>query len=224
MNMPRLAIEARIKAESLEESGKKEAIERKAKEIFMESVHALSELIAEQLYARYQYQRTALARQFPFMMGNDVWKGGGKLSPNDQVGDVLRQGTLGIGFIGGHNAMMALYGEGHAHSQKAWDTLFEAVTEMNKVADEYKQKYQLNFSVLATPAEGLSGRFTRMDRRKYGIIPGVTDNDYYVNSFHVDVKEPITITEKIKREAPFHAIPAEGISLTWNWTEKLRKM
>ena len=210
MNMPRLAIEARIKAESLEESGKKEAIERKAKEIFMESVHALSELIAEQLYARYQYQRTALARQFPFMMGNDVWKGGGKLSPNDQVGDVLRQGTLGIGFIGGHNAMMALYGEGHAHSQKAWDTLFEAVTEMNKVADEYKQKYQLNFSVLATPAEGLSGRFTRMDRRKYGIIPGVTDNDYYVNSFHVDVKEPITITEKIKREAPFHAITRGG--------------
>ena len=116
MNMPRLAIEARIKAESLEESGKKEAIERKAKEIFIESVHALSELIAEQLYARYQYQRTALARQFPFMMGNDVWKGGGKLSPNDQVGDVLRQGTLGIGFIGGHNAMMALYGEGHAQS------------------------------------------------------------------------------------------------------------
>ena len=210
MNMPRLAIEARIKAESLEESGKKEAIERKAKEIFIESVHALSELIAEQLYARYQYQRTALARQFPFMMGNDVWKGGGKLSPNDQVGDVLRQGTLGIGFIGGHNAMMALYGEGHAHSQKAWDTLFEAVTEMNKVADEYKQKYQLNFSVLATPAEGLSGRFTRMDRRKYGIIPGVTDNDYYVNSFHVDVKEPITITEKIKREAPFHAITRGG--------------
>ena len=210
LNMPRLAIEARIKAESLEESGKKEAIERKAKEIFMESVHALSELIAEQLYARYQYQRTALARQFPFMMGNDVWKGGGKLSPNDQVGDVLRQGTLGIGFIGGHNAMMALYGEGHAHSQKAWDTLFEAVTEMNKVADEYKQKYQLNFSVLATPAEGLSGRFTRMDRRKYGIIPGVTDNDYYVNSFHVDVKEPITITEKIKREAPFHAITRGG--------------
>ncbi len=134
MNMPRLAIEARIKAESLEESGKKEAIERKAKEIFMESVHALSELIAEQLYARYQYQRTA----------------------------------------------------------------------------EYKQKYQLNFSVLATPAEGLSGRFTRMDRRKYGIIPGVTDNDYYVNSFHVDVKEPITITEKIKREAPFHAITRGG--------------
>ena len=210
MNMPRLAIEARIKAESMEESGKKEAIERTAKELFIQSVHQTAELIAEQLYSRYQYQRTALARQFPFMMGNDVWIGGGKLAPNDQVGDVLRQGTLGIGFIGGHNAMMALYGESHGHSRKAWDTLYEAVLEMNKVADDYKAKYQLNFSVLATPAEGLSGRFTRMDRRKYGTIPGVTDNDYYVNSFHVDVKESITIVDKIKREAPFHAITRGG--------------
>ena len=210
MNMPRLAIEARIKAESMEESGKKEAIERTAKELFIQSVHQMAELIAEQLYSRYQYQRTALARQFPFMMGNDVWKGGGKLAPNDQVGDVLRQGTLGIGFIGGHNAMMALYGESHGHSQQAWDTLYEAVSEINEVADAYKAKYQLNFSVLATPAEGLSGRFTRMDRRKYGNIPGVTDNDYYVNSFHVDVKEPITIVDKIKREAPFHAITRGG--------------
>ena len=210
MNMPRLAIEARIKAESMVESGKEDAIEQKAKEIFMESVHQMSELIAEQLYTRYQYQCTALARQFPFMMGNDVWKGGGQLSPNGQVGDVLRHGTLGIGFIGGHNAMMALYGEGHGHSQKAWNTLYEAVTEINKVVDEYKQKYQLNYSVLATPAEGLSGRFTRMDRRKYGTIPGVTDKDYYVNSFHIDVKEPITMIEKIKCEAPFHAITRGG--------------
>ena len=200
----------RVAAQRQTESGKKEAIERTAKELFIQSVHQTAELIAEQLYSRYQYQRTALARQFPFMMGNDVWKGGGKLAPNDQVGDVLRQGTLGIGFIGGHNAMMALYGESHGHSRKAWDTLYEAVLEMNKVADDYKAKYQLNFSVLATPAEGLSGRFTRMDRRKYGTIPGVTDNDYYVNSFHVDVKESITIVDKIKREAPFHAITRGG--------------
>ena len=86
----------------------------------------------------------------------------------------------------------------------------KAVLEINKVADEYKAKYNLNYSVLATPAEGLSGRFTRMDRRKYGKIKGVTDNDYYVNSFHVDVKEPISIVEKIKREAPFHAITRGG--------------
>lgn len=211
LNMPRLAIEARIKAEGLVEDERNiNAIEQKAKEIFIESVHQMAVLVADQLYERYQYQRTALARQFPFMMGNDVWKGGGRLHPNEQVGDVLRSGTLGIGFIGGHNAMVALYGEGHGHSQKAWDTLYEAVLEMNKVADEYKEKYDLNYSVLATPAEGLSGRFTKMDRRKYGKIPGVTDRDYYINSFHVDVKEPISIVEKIKREAPFHAITRGG--------------
>ena len=211
LNMPRLAIEARIKAENLiEDERNTAAIEQKAKEIFIESVHSMAALVADQLYERYQYQRTALARQFPFMMGNNVWKGGADLNPNEQVGDVLRSGTLGIGFIGGHNAMVALYGEGHGHSRKAWDTLYEAVMEMNKVVDEYKAKYNLNYSVLATPAEGLSGRFTKMDRRKYGKIPGVTDRDYYVNSFHVDVKEPISIVEKIKCEAPFHAITRGG--------------
>lgn len=210
MNLPRLAIEARIKAENMHEDGNPDAIERTAKKEFLESVHRMAEFIGEQLYTRYQYQRTALARQFPFMMSNNVWKGGDQLNPNEEVGDVLKQGTLGIGFIGGHNAMVALYGEGHGHNQKAWDTLYEAVQEMNKVVAELKQKYHLNYSVLATPAEGLSGRFTRMDKRKYGIIPGVTDRDYYVNSFHVDVKEPITIVEKIKREAPFHAITLGG--------------
>lgn len=210
MNLPRLAIEARIKAENMHEDGNPDAIERTAKKEFLESVHRMAEFIGEQLYTRYQYQWTALARQFPFMMSNNVWKGGDQLNPNEEVGDVLKQGTLGIGFIGGHNAMVALYGEGHGHNQKAWDTLYEAVQEMNKVVAELKQKYHLNYSVLATPAEGLSGRFTRMDKRKYGIIPGVTDRDYYVNSFHVDVKEPITIVEKIKREAPFHAITLGG--------------
>lgn len=210
MNLPRLAIEARIKAENMHEDGNPDAIERTAKKEFLESVRRMAEFIGEQLYTRYQYQRTALARQFPFMMSNNVWKGGDQLNPNEEVGDVLKQGTLGIGFIGGHNAMVALYGEGHGHNQKAWDTLYEAVQEMNKVVAELKQKYHLNYSVLATPAEGLSGRFTRMDKRKYGIIPGVTDRDYYVNSFHVDVKEPITIVEKIKREAPFHAITLGG--------------
>lgn len=210
MNLPRLAIEARIKAESMSDCQSQDAIERLAKEIFISSVHDMAVFIAEQLYTRYQYQRTALARQFPFMMSNNVWKGGGNLNPNDEVGDVLNQGTLGIGFIGGHNAMVALYGQGHGHCQKAWDTLYEAVEEMNHVADEFKQKYHLNYSVLATPAEGLSGRFTRMDRRKYGVISGVTDRDYYVNSFHVDVKEPITIVEKIKCEAPFHALTRGG--------------
>ena len=210
MNLPRLAIEARIKAESMADNHTPDAVEREAKAIFLDSVREMSGFIAEQLYTRYRYQRTALARQFPFMMGNNVWKGGGQLNPNDEVGDVLDQGTLGIGFIGGHNAMVALYGKGHGHSRKAWNTLYEAVEVMNEVADAYKQKYHLNYSVLATPAEGLSGRFTRMDKRKYGIIEGVNDRDYYVNSFHVDVKEPISIIEKIKCEAPFHALTRGG--------------
>ncbi|MCD7816111.1 MAG: anaerobic ribonucleoside triphosphate reductase, partial [Bacteroides sp.] len=210
MNMPRLAIEARRKAEQLTQQNPGTDMESTARSLFLESVHRMASFIAEQLYARYQYQRSALARQFPFMMGNDVWKGGGKLNPNDEVGDVLNQGTLGIGFIGGHNAMVALYGQGHGHNQKAWQTLYDAMLEMNKVADEYKAKYHLNYSILATPAEGLSGRFTRIDKKKYGIIPGVNDRDYYVNSFHVDVKEPITIVEKIKCEAPFHALTRGG--------------
>ena len=210
MNMPRLAIEAKIKAESIIDTNNKEAIEQKAKEIFLQSVEEMAEMIAEQLYSRYQYQRTALARQFPFMMGNNVWKGGSRVNPNEEVGDILNQGTLGIGFIGGHNAMVALYGQGHGHCQKSWDTLYEAIEKMNKVAQIYKEKYHLNYSVLATPAEGLSGRFTKMDKRKYGIIEGVNDRDYYVNSFHVDVKEPISIIEKIKREAPFHALTLGG--------------
>lgn len=209
MNLPRLAIEAHRKAEALADATPENRLE-KAKEFFLQSVHSMAEFIAEQLYTRYQYQRTALARQFPFMMGNNVWKGGGQLHPNEEVGDVLNQGTLGIGFIGGHNAMVALYGQGHGHNPKAWETLYAAVEEMNKVAEAYKQKYGLNYSVLATPAEGLSGRFTRMDKRKYGLIEGVNDRDYYVNSFHVDVKEPITIVEKIKREAPFHALTKGG--------------
>ena len=210
MNLPRLAIEARIKAENMVEGNNQDAVEQEAKRIFLESVTEMSRFVADQLYARYQYQRSALARQFPFMMGNDVWKGGAKLNPNDEVGDVLNQGTLGIGFIGGHNAMVALYGKGHGHCQKSWDTLYEAVQNMNQVVEEYKEKYHLNYSVLATPAEGLSGRFTRIDRRKYGVIEGVNDRDYYINSFHVDVKEPISIVEKIKREAPFHALTLGG--------------
>ncbi|MDY3914378.1 MAG: anaerobic ribonucleoside triphosphate reductase [Phocaeicola sp.] len=211
INFPRLAIEARIKAENLmEDTHHPAAVTQEAKKIFLQSVEAMARLVADQLYERYLYQRTALARQFPFMMGNDVWKGGGKLTPNDTVGDVIRSGTLGIGFIGGHNAMMALYGKGHAQDSTAWDTLYEAVLMLNKVAKEYKEKYQLNYSVLATPAEGLSGRFTKMDKRKYGMIEGVTDRDYYVNSFHIDVKEKISIIEKIKKEAPFHAITGGG--------------
>ncbi len=210
MNLPRLAIEATRRAQSELPEAPLQEQQEQAKKYFLEAVRTMSSFIGEQLHERYLYQRSALARQFPFMMGNDVWKGGAALSPQDEVGSVFDSGTLGIGFIGGHNAMVALYGEGHGRSDRSWKTLYEAVEVMNEVAREYKEKYHLNYSILATPAEGLSGRFTRMDRKRYGTIPGVNDLDYYVNSFHVDVREEIGMHDKIRREAPFHAITLGG--------------
>ena len=210
MNLPRLAIEASRRAQRELPTAPVEQQQECARVLFLESVREMATFIGDQLHERYLYQRSALARQFPFMMGNDVWKGGAALAPQDEVGSVFDSGTLGIGFIGGHNAMMALYGEGHGRSDRSWQTLYDAVQVINEVVREYKQKYHLNYSVLATPAEGLSGRFTRMDRKRYGIIPGVNDLDYYVNSFHVDVREEIGMHDKIRREAPFHAITLGG--------------
>lgn len=210
MNLPRLAIEASRRAQRELPTAPVEQQQERARVLFLESVREMATFIGDQLYERYLYQRSALARQFPFMMGNDVWKGGAALAPQDEVGSVFDSGTLGIGFIGGHNAMVALYGEGHGRSDRSWQTLYDAVQVINEVVREYKQKYHLNYSVLATPAEGLSGRFTRMDRKRYGIIPGVNDLDYYVNSFHVDVREEIGMHDKIRREAPFHAITLGG--------------
>ena len=210
MNLPRLAIEASRRAQRELPTAPVEQQQERARVLFLESVREMATFIGDQLHERYLYQRSALARQFPFMMGNDVWKGGAALAPQDEVGSVFDSGTLGIGFIGGHNAMMALYGEGHGRSDRSWQTLYDAVQVINEVVREYKQKYHLNYSVLATPAEGLSGRFTRMDRKRYGIIPGVNDLDYYVNSFHVDVREEIGMHDKIRREAPFHAITLGG--------------
>lgn len=210
INFPRLAIEARRTAEERFPDSDKHTVRAEARRIFLEKVHEMGVLVAEQLQERFNYQSSALAKQFPFMMGNNVWKHERPLKSNDTVGEALKSGTLGIGFIGGHNAMVALYDEGHAQNQEAWQTLYDAIMELNKVAEEYKQRYHLNYSVLATPAEGLSGRFTRLDRKRYGIIPGVTDLDYYVNSFHVDVREEVSIAEKIRLEAPFHAITRGG--------------
>lgn len=210
INMPRLAVEAHREAEERYPDYDKHERRNQARQIFFDKLREMACLVADQLYERYCYQKTALAKQFPFMMGNNVWKGADALTPNDKVDDVIASGTLGIGFIGGHNAMVALYGEGHAHNQEAWQTLYDAIMVLNSVADEYKRKYNLNYSVLATPAEGLSGRFTRMDRKRYGIIPGVNDLEYYVNSFHVDVREGVSIADKIRLEGPYHAITRGG--------------
>lgn len=210
MNLPRLAIEAHLQAVASLPAEDKHIIRTQAVKLFLARVEELSLFIGEQLYERYLYQRTALARQFPFMLGNDVWKGGAALEPNEEVGDVWLSGTLGIGFIGGHNAMVALYGEGHGYNEDAWHTLYKAIEIIQKICDELKQKYHLNYSCIATPAEGLAGRFTRMDRKKFGSIVGVNDLDYYVNSFHIDVREHIGMFEKIRKEAPFHALTTGG--------------
>lgn len=207
MNLPRIAIQSVCEFNSHKERLNSS---KELKLIFLRRVREMATLIADQLYDRYQYQRSALARQFPFMMSNNIWKGGEALTPNQEVGDIWNSGTLGIGFIGGHNAMVALYGVGHGSDDEAWQTLYDAVAVMKEVADEFKERYQLNYSVLATPAEGLSGRFTRLDRKRYGVLKGVNDLDYYVNSFHVDVKEDIGMYDKIRREAPFHNLTRGG--------------
>ena len=211
INLPRLAIEAMRYAK--EQMGTKEDL-GKMRSIAINklytSIREMARLVGEQLHTRYEFQATALARQFPIMMGNDVWKGGVALRPNDPVVHVIDSGTLGIGFIGGHNAMCAIYGEGHGTNEDAWHTLYHCIEIMGEVAQEFKERYHLNYSVLATPAEGLSGRFTRLDRKRYGIIEGVNDRAYYVNSFHIDVKEEIRIADKIRLEAPFHALTLGG--------------
>ena len=210
INFPRLAIESKneILAENTPIDAK--ALEEKAIERFYEKIRYFTGFVAEQLKVRYEFQRTALAKQFPFMMRNDLWKGGNTLQANDEISDVINSGTLGIGFIGGHNAMKALIGSGHGESQRAYDILVKALEAMNEVVDKYKEDYKLNYSVLATPAESLSGRFTKLDKKKFGEIKEVNDRDYYVNSFHIDVKSDISAIEKIEKEGRFHELTKGG--------------
>lgn len=210
INMPRLAILS--KKEALEKNPEEspEFIKNLGIEIFLKKVRDISLFVGKQLKSRFEFQKSAIARQFPFMLGNNIWEGGSSLDPNDEIGDVFASGTLGIGFIGGHNAMVALYGEGHGKNQEAFDTLYKAIEIIKDTALELSEKYNLNFSALGTPAEGLAGRFTKLDRETFGIIEGVNDRDYYINSFHVDVKEEISSFEKIKIEAPFHNLTRGG--------------
>ena len=179
-------------------------------QIFYDKIYTYGKLVAEQLKDRYEFQKTALAKQFPFMMRNNIWEGGNTISYKDRVGSIIDSGTLGIGFIGGHNAMVALLGEGHGTSEESNKVLTQAITILNDVVKEYKDKYHLNYSVLATPAEGLSGRFTKLDQKEFGILKGVNEKEYYVNSFHVDVTQPISAMDKIKLEAPYHALTGGG--------------
>lgn len=179
------------------------------KKIFMQKLEQYIGVCARQLYDRYTFQCTALKKQFPLLMAG-LWNGSEKLAPNDKVEPLLKQGTLGIGFIGLAEALIVLTGKHHGESEKSQELGLEIVRTMKEEVDGYSDKYNLNYSVLATPAEGLSGRFTKIDRATYGIIHGVTDKDYYTNSNHVPVYYKCTAEHKAKIEGPYHELTRGG--------------
>lgn len=193
INLPRIAINAHGNVEW-----------------FFEELERKVDLVIEQLLERFKIQAAKKARNYPFLMGQGVWLDSDKLSPDDKVGEVLKHGTLTIGFIGLAECLKALIGKHHGESKEAQNLGLEIVGYMRKRMDEESKKTGLNFSLIATPAEGLSGRFVRIDQKKYGIIPGVTDRDYYTNSFHIPVYYEINAFEKIRLEAPYHALTNGG--------------
>ena len=177
---------------------------------FFEDLDRKIDLVIDQLLDRFRIQCGKRVRNYPFLMGEGVWMDSEKLGPDDEVGEVLKHGTLTLGFIGLAECLKALIGVHHGESDEAQNLGLEIVGHMRQRMDEATEKYHLNFSLIATPAEGLSGRFVKIDREKYGTIPGVTDRDYYTNSFHVPVYYPISAFEKIAREAPYHELTNGG--------------
>jgi ribonucleoside-triphosphate reductase len=167
-------------------------------------------LCIDQLYERFLIQARKKVRNFPFLMGEGVWIGSEALSWDDEVGEVLRHGTLTVGFIGLAEALKALIGAHHGESEKAQNLGLEIIGSMRARLDEESRRRRMNFTLIATPAEGLSGRFVKLDRARFGLIDGVTDRDYYTNSFHVPVYFPMTAFEKIRLEAPYHALTNAG--------------
>ena len=178
--------------------------------LFFEMLEEKMELVIDQLMHRFKIQSQKRVRNYPFLMGQGIWIDSDKLGPDDTVEEVLKHGTLSVGFIGLAETLKALIGAHHGESEEARELGLEIVTAMRKRLDEESKRTGLNFSLLATPAEGLSGRFVRMDAKKYGIIEGVTDREYYTNSFHVPVYYPISAFEKIKIEAPYHELTNAG--------------
>ncbi|MBQ6354900.1 anaerobic ribonucleoside triphosphate reductase [Candidatus Saccharibacteria bacterium] len=177
---------------------------------FYKDLDRVMDLCKDQLRERYDFQANQHVRNFPFLMGQGNWFGSEKLGWNDKLGDVIKHGTLSIGFIGLAECLKAMIGQHHGESDEAQELGLDIITHMREKCDEYTKKYHLNYSLLATPAEGLAGRFTKIDRKEYGKIKGVTDRDFYTNSFHVPVYYPISAFEKIDKEAPYHALCNAG--------------
>ncbi|MDR3363837.1 MAG: anaerobic ribonucleoside triphosphate reductase [Clostridiales Family XIII bacterium] len=179
-------------------------------EWFFDELERKMGLVTEQLYDRYEIQSKKKVRNFPFLMGQGIWIGSDKLGLDDEVGEVLKHGTLSMGFIGLAEALVALTGAHHGESQEAENLGLEIVGFMRDYLDRLSAEKQMNYTLLATPAEGLSGRFVRLDKKKFGEIKGVTDRDYYTNGFHIPVYYPIAAFEKIRIEAPYHALTNAG--------------
>ena len=177
---------------------------------FFEMLKEKVDLIIEQLLDRLEIQSRKKAMNYPFLMGQGIWLDSDKLNSNDEVREVLKHGTLTIGFIGLAECLIALTGKHHGESEKSQELGLKIVGYLRDRMDEESNKTGLNFSVIATPAEGLSGRFVRMDKKRFGIIPGVTDKDYYTNSFHVPVYYKISAFDKIRLEAPYHNLTNGG--------------
>ena len=176
---------------------------------FFAKLDSLLEVTAQQLHDRMEFQKTAFAKQFPLLM-RGLWIGSENLAPNETIAPVINQGTLGIGFIGLAECLIALTGKHHGESEESQELGLKIVTYMRDRVLEFCDRYQHNYSVLATPAEGLSGRFTKFDKKKFGIIPGVTDKDYYTNSNHVPVYYKCSALHKAQVEAPYHALTGGG--------------
>lgn len=179
-------------------------------DVFFRKLDEMIELCRDQLLQRYEIQCKRHVYNFPFLMGQHVWLDSDKLNYNDEVRPVLIHGTLTIGFIGLAECLVALTGKHHGESEESQQLGLKIISHMREKTDQYTKDYGLNFSVIATPAEGLSGRFTRIDKKKYGIIKGVTDRAFYTNSFHVPVYYNISIFDKIKKEAPYNALTNGG--------------
>ena len=193
INLPRLAIRADGDLEK-----------------FFESLDNMMNLAIDQLMHRFHIQCQKKVRNFPFLMGQGIWMDSEGMSPDEDLSEVLKHGTLSVGFIGLAETLKSLIGEHHGESERARELGLQIIGRMRKRLDDEAQATGLNFSLLATPAEGLSGRFVGMDKKKFGIIDGVTDRAYYTNSFHVPVYYPISAFDKIRIEAPYHELTNAG--------------
>ena len=194
----------RIAIECMNILDKEERIRR-----FFGKLDEVLDITARQLCDRYDFQKTALAKQFPLLMTR-LWRGSENLKPGDTIESVINQGTLGIGFIGLAECLVALTGKHHGEDADSQALGLRIVSHMRSRANEYSEKFQHNFSVLATPAEGLSGKFTKADRKTFGVIPGVTDKVYYTNSNHVPVYYHCSPRHKAEVEAPYHELTRGG--------------